>query len=262
MISMVFSNWNVLENGMYSKYIGMNAGYWHETVLGTSQKKTRLYANSAGFLVAHFLCCLALYRCSSISYCACSCPTAGRKAVLLPSPIKASPRAPQNLRKCWLFLSSWIQVMWNPGCLILTFTYIQELCIMYMEKNSNIISDTVWVAISCLFHDGTVTNDLGELKRVFFFFFPYEEFVCIVVEITGATFLIKFSSSCRKDVRGKVLQYKFPCILLMIIILLGLEGLPVGHWIPPPGSSVPCWNCYMPGYVCLLFFWWSHSCSI
>lgn len=147
--------------------------------------------------------------------------------------------------------------MWNPDCLILTFTYVQALCKVYMEKNSNIISDTAWVAFSWLFHDDTKANYLAEAKRLFF---SYEEFIHMVVEIIGAKFLIQFSSSHRKDVRGIVLQYRFPRVILIIIILpLDLKGFSVGQWIRSPGNSVLCQNCFMSNYLCLLFWWSFHD---
>lgn len=56
-----------------------------------------------------------------------------------------------------------------------------------------------------------------------------------------------------------MLQNIFSCIPL-VIILLGLERLPVGHWILPLGHLVRCWN--MLGFFYLLFWWCSHGCSI
>lgn len=76
MIFMVFSNWSLFENDVYSKYIRMNTGYWHRTVVGTLQMKTMMCANSGVFLVLKGLCCLALDPCSAIPHCAHSCPTA------------------------------------------------------------------------------------------------------------------------------------------------------------------------------------------
>lgn len=40
------------------------------------------------------------------------------------------------------------------------------------------------------------------------FSFAFEDFVCVAVEATMTTFLIKFSSNRSKDVVCKVLQYK------------------------------------------------------
>lgn len=81
---------NLFESHVNNQYIRMNTGHWHKTMLGTSQKKIRLNANSAVFLVLQFHCQLALQHCFSIPCCANSCPPAGSKAVLLPSPITAS----------------------------------------------------------------------------------------------------------------------------------------------------------------------------
>lgn len=80
----------------------MNTGYWHGTVIGSLQMKTIMHANSAVFLVLRGLCCLALDPCFAIPHCAHSRPTAGRKALLLPSPIKASLLCP-HFGKYWLF---------------------------------------------------------------------------------------------------------------------------------------------------------------
>lgn len=136
---------NFFEKDVKNKSIRLNTGYWHGTILGVSLKRTSLPANSPGFLVHHFLCCLALHHSSSIPLFAHSCPAAGGKAVLLPSPIKHSP---QNFRRWWLLLSSQIQTMWNPGCLIFIFTYTHELCMMHMEKKRYMISGSI---LSCFF---------------------------------------------------------------------------------------------------------------
>lgn len=97
---------NFLENDVKNKYIRMNTGYWHETILGVSLKRTRLPANSPGFLVHHFLCCLALHHSSSIPHFAHSCPAAGRKVELLPSPIKAFPPELEKMTAFSLILNS------------------------------------------------------------------------------------------------------------------------------------------------------------
>lgn len=69
------------------------------------------------------------------------------------------------------------------------------------------------------------------------FSFAFEDFVCVVVETTVTTFLIKFSSSHSKDVVAKVLQYRLLCVILIVI---DLEEFSAGSWIHPLVSSVSC----------------------
>lgn len=79
---------------------------------------------------------------------------------------------------------------------------------IYNARGEKQINDIwqIWVAFSCVFHNGTVTAE-ETLKGSIFFFFSYEEFVGVVVEITGAIFLIRFLSSHRKGVRGRWSHY-------------------------------------------------------